>query len=228
MKKSRIEWPVVLFSLPFVLLGAAALLVTLWQIGSHLRSLGWVEHPALLQAAGTSEDKLEETSRREARYTYELNGKTYTGTRIAFSLIRSDGLDDWDERVAEYLGAPGRMIQIWVNPNDPTESVVVRDIRWAEFGAALLFAFGMGAGGLALLVKACSNGPAATPAKPTVKLGTVIACWFFAPLFGTLAWLLWRDGHVVWAVVASLQIVVAINAAVQYAKGLQRSRTPTA
>jgi hypothetical protein len=40
--------------------------------------------------------------------------------------------------------------------------------------------------------------------------------WLLAPIFGTLAWLLWRDGHGIWAGVAAVQLLLAANASVAY------------
>jgi hypothetical protein len=76
----------------------------------------------------------------EGRYRYQFAGREYVGERLSFSIVRSNGFDDWDEQLRETLGAEGGAINILVNPDNPAESVALADIRWAEFGAILLFA----------------------------------------------------------------------------------------
>jgi len=183
-----------------------------------------VEHPALLQSLGSVDApsihlRTRDTSRLEGRYTYAVDGREYVGTRITFSRVHAYGLDDWDDEIAAALGEPGQAITIWVNPKAPAESVAIRAMRWGEFGAYLLFAFGMGAGGIFFLTGAFGRGGPPLPPNtrpPRVKLVTVIVMWLLTPLFGALAWLLWRDDHAVWAGIVSLQILLTLNASYQY------------
>ena len=55
-----------------------------------------------------------------------------------------------------------------------------------------------------------------TPPVIVVRGRTVILMWLLAPVFGTLAWLLWRDGHGIWAGLATVQLLLAANASVAY------------
>lgn len=231
--KSGFSWPLLLIGIPFAALSLIALGLALWQITNHVRAQSWVEHPAVLQSL-RSEDapsihlRIRHPSRLEGSYTYTIDGRDYVSTQITFSRVHTYGLEDWDDSIAEALGEPGAAITIWVNPSNPAESVAIRDMRWDEFGAYLLFALGMGAGGILFLTGAFGRGgpplPPNTP-PPRVKLGTVIVMWLLTPLFGVLAWLLWRDGHGVWAGVVSLQILLTLNASYQYGvHRLARSR----
>lgn len=226
MKKisSNFSWPLFLLGIPFAILSLIALGLAFWQITSHVRALSWVEHPAVLQAL-SSEDapsihmRIRHPSRIEGSYIYSVDGRSYTGNRIAFSNVHVYGIDDWDEWVADKLGEPGNALTIWLNPNNPAESVALRDMRWSEFGACLIFAFGMGCGGVLFLNGAFARGGPSAKASakpPRVKLKTVVIMWLLTPLFGMLVWLLWRDGHAVWAGVASLQILLTLNASYQY------------
>lgn len=226
MKKQNPDftWQLFLIGIPFAALSLIALGLATWQITSHVRALSWVEHPATLLALDSLRARSntvisQRSSRLQGSYGYTINGRQYVGEQIAFSQVHAYGLDDWDEDIADALGKPGSSITIWVNPKDPAESVAIRDMRWGEFGVYLIFAFGMGCGGVFFLSGAFTRGgppPKANAKPPRVKLKTVIIMWLLTPLFGTLAWLLWRDGHPVWAGVVSLQIVLTLNATYQY------------
>ena len=205
-KKNRSLWPILVAGTAFSLFGLAALLIAGWQIVSHLRAQDWVAQPAVLESLQTSDSPRSgsslsaRTSRLEGRYRYQFAGREYVGERLSFSIVRSSNLEDWDEQLRESLSAAGGTISILVNPHNPAESVVLAAIRWAEFGAALLFAAGMGGGGWLLLVMALADGrrpgiQTKTPLVVAVRGRTVIIMWLLAPVFGTLAWLLWRDGH---------------------------------
>ena len=232
-KKKRSLWPLFAIGTAFSLLGLAALLIAGWQIVSHLRAQDWVEHTAILESLQTSESPRSgsslsaRTSRLEGRYRYQFAGHEYVSERLSFSIVRSSGLDDWDEQLQQTLGAAGETINILVNPDSPAESVALADIRWAEFGAALLFAAGMGGGGSLLLSIALADGRrsrflAKTPPVIVVRGRTVIIMWLLAPIFGTLAWLLWRDDHGIWAAIAAVQLLLAANASLAYLRQPRR------
>ena len=226
-KKNRSLWPLIVIGTAFSLLGLAAMLIAGWQIVSHLRAQHWEMQSAVLESLQTRDSSRSgsslsaRTSRVEGRYRYQFAGREYVGERLSFSIVRSNGFDDWDEQLRETLGAEGGAINILVNPDNPAESVALADIRWAEFGAILLFAAGMGGGGCLLLSIALTDGRrprllAKTPPVIVVRGRTVILMWLLAPIFGTLAWLLWRDGHGIWAGVAAVQLLLAANASVAY------------
>lgn len=224
MQKSGFTWQLFLIGIPFAALSLIALGLATWQITCHLRAQSWVAHPAVLEALGSESAasrhmRIDHTSRLHGSYRYTVADRDYVGKQLAFSWVYAYGLDDWDEDIADALGEPGSSITIWVNPKDPAESVAIRDMRWGEFGVYLIFAFGMGCGGVFFLSGAFAHGgppPKANAKPPRVKLKTVIIMWLLTPLFGTLAWLLWRDGHPLWASVVSLQIVLTLNATYQY------------
>jgi len=124
-------------------------------------------------------------------------------------------------QLADRLGEPGSAIRIRVNSADPTESVAFAGIRWAEVGACLLFVFGMGSGGGFFLFAAFAKGPPRRLPKscaPPVRVRglTVIVLWLLTPLVGLLAWLLWRDGHPLWAAALALQWPLTLNASVAW------------
>jgi excinuclease ABC subunit A len=138
-KKNRSLWPLIVIGTAFSLLGLAAMLIAGWQIVSHLRAQPWEMQSAVLESLQTRDSPRSgsslsaRTSRVEGRYRYQFAGREYVGERLSFSIVRSNGFDDWDEQLRETLGAEGGAINILVNPDNPAESVALADIRWAEF-----------------------------------------------------------------------------------------------
>ena len=221
-------WPLLLIGTGFSAIALAALIIAALHLINHLRAQTWVEHPAVLESIGESHSPTagqrlnsERTTRLEGRYHYQWQGRELTGERLSFSTIHAYNLDDFDLQLAEHLGEPGSAITIRVNPADPAESVAFAGIRWAEVGACLLFVFGMGSGGLFFFYAAFAKGRprkltgrGATPVR--VHGVTVIVMWLLAPLFGLIAWLLWRDGHPLWAAALALQWPLTLNASVAW------------
>lgn len=188
----------------------------------HLASQSWQPVDATLIDLGTRREQLPGgrgdavigTSRLTGRYTYALDGQTFTSDRISFSsmLTRSIGgrFDDWNERLTAALGEPGGTITVWVNPDKPAEAVVLRDIRWSEM--ALLLGFGL------MLLWASTHFLFATGtpvAAPQYSWRAVGVMWGIGASLAVLVPLLWRDGHPVWAVALAMPLLLAINGTLQ-------------
>jgi hypothetical protein len=77
-----------------------------------------------------------DTSRIDIQYRYTWNDHTYAGKRYDFSV----GSDNFNApRKAEIVARhqPGQTVACFVNPADPTQSVIDRDMHWAYmFGLA--------------------------------------------------------------------------------------------
>ncbi|WP_371323484.1 DUF3592 domain-containing protein [Dechloromonas sp. ZY10] len=216
-RRSGSLWPIYALGGACCLLALAALILVLWQIGQSLRAERWIAHPAeLIEQHASIAPGIglrRDLSRQAGRYRYQWAGREYYGEQLSFSFARSSNFDDWDAELAEQLGAPGESFMLWVNPNDPAESVVRRDIRWGEIGAALFLVAGFGGGGGVLLAAAGQRGPRQRRAgPPRVNGRTLLLMSGLLPLFALFAWLLWRDNHPFWAVLAGLQPLLTLNA----------------
>ena len=221
-------WPLLLIGTGFSAIALAALVIAALHLINHLRAQAWVEHPAILESIGESHAPVagqrlnsERSCRLEGRYRYQWQGRDYTGERLSFSIIHAYNLDDFDLQLADHLGGPGNAIHVRVNPADPAESVAFSEIRWGEVGACMLFVFGMGSGVLFFLYAAFAKGRSrklsgrgATPVR--LHGVTVLIMWLLPPLFGLLAWLLWRDGHPLWAATLALHWPLTVNASVAW------------
>jgi hypothetical protein len=87
-----------------------------------------------------------------AAYRYSVDGVGYMGDRIGVQPSGySDSVGDYHQRMYGELLRARRAgeVLVWVNPDDPSESVLDREIRWEVVrflgGFGLVFAFGGGA-----------------------------------------------------------------------------------
>lgn len=145
-----------LFALPFMAVG----IWMLYSIGSNLadgaRMSSWETVRGYVISGGyeTSRGDDSDTYKPYATYQYEYNGRTYEGTRVAISET-SDNIGDFQQELGRKLSAAAgtnRPVDIYVNPDDPAESIVSREIRWGLIGFKLIFLITFGGAGTALMI----------------------------------------------------------------------------
>jgi hypothetical protein len=98
-----------------------------WQDWYAMQS--WQPARARLLSVSGSENKT------EARYQYQVNGATYQGDRVYVAAF-SDNIGSYHSDMLTRLGNQERTdepIGVWVNPIDPQQSVIDRDMRWGLF-----------------------------------------------------------------------------------------------
>lgn len=162
---------------------AAYLAVTTVRDGARAR--GWPQVPATVQAVGDG----------TATYTYEYQGRKYTGDRLgAFWLGGSSDVDDWDERMSSRLEAAhrsGTPVTAYVNPENPGEAMLDHEIRWPLILFCLPFALGFGGVGIGLslyfLAKATGIDQLSTQPMLKPKAREMLTQWFFGILWNALA-----------------------------------------
>ena len=75
------------------------------------------------------------TYEAQTRYRYQVAGKDYESTRVGLdALSNSDNIDDWHRQWVGRLQtaqAAGQRITVWVNPDDPSQSLIDRSVRWS-------------------------------------------------------------------------------------------------
>jgi hypothetical protein len=131
-----------IFAIPFGGIGLGAAWAMATMVYDGLRTQDWV----LVKA------NVSETS---PTYHYVVGGQTYANDRRGTLRIEgTSDVDDFDDRVASIL-AKGRdekrPITVWVNPDNPAESMVDRDIRWMLFAFLVPFALAFGGVGVGAL-----------------------------------------------------------------------------
>jgi hypothetical protein len=147
-----------LFALPFAGVGVWML----WLISSTLidawEMRAWLPAQAQVISAGytTSSGEDSDTYEAHAQYRYYWNGQTYTGDRVSIS-SGGDNIGDYQTETGSRLSAAqrsGEPITVYVNPDQPSEAVVNRDIRWGMVGFKSIFVFVFGGVGFGLLYAA--------------------------------------------------------------------------
>ena len=144
-----------LFALPFAAVGAWMS----WSVGNTLYSAwqmsGWPTTEAYLSSGGYethSGDSL--TYEAYAEYTYTWDGRTYRGNRVGIG-SGADNIGDYQQdtgRTLQRAASNGRPVTVYVNPEDPAESILDPGVRWALVGFKMIFVVVFGGVGIGLLV----------------------------------------------------------------------------
>lgn len=155
-EKKKSGLALILFGGIFLLAGLGVMvfgpLDTLYQ---HVRSSDWVQVPATLESVSLDRHRGDNsyTYSVSASYRYSINGHNYYNTRVGYDM-GSDNIGDYHDDLVwrlERARDAGRL-RVWVNPEDPAESQLVRDLRWKKIGFTLLFGFIFFAVGLGIML----------------------------------------------------------------------------
>jgi hypothetical protein len=128
----------------------------------------WVEVPAKIEdvkfpgAGGGSH-------RAAANYTYEFDGKQYQGQRVGLLEI-SDNFGDFQQRAFNELKRhhdDGTPFRAFVNPNNPSQSVLYRQLRWELMSFFSIFPAVFGSAGLGMAAGAYAASRRTTASAPT-------------------------------------------------------------
>lgn len=145
-----------LFALPFFGVGA-------WMgfaIGDHLLDAremdAWQPVDARLSAAGYHSHSGDDSNTYEAyaTYTYAWRDHVYRNDRVSIA-GGSDNIGDYQQEFGRYLSnamGRGQTITVYVNPLNPAEAVIDRDLRWGLLGFKAIFFFVFGGAGLGLII----------------------------------------------------------------------------
>ncbi|MCC6142715.1 MAG: DUF3592 domain-containing protein [Candidatus Hydrogenedentes bacterium] len=151
----------VLFALPFTAVGVGMAVWLVYGLYDWQQMQGWVETPAYILQAELEEHSDEDGSTYSvaATYQYEFDGRRYTGSRVAVDET-SDNLgsfwEDLHRELQEYLpleqSGQGKPYRAFVNPANPTEAVLNRDLRPGFILFKLVFVLAFGGVGVGLIV----------------------------------------------------------------------------
>lgn len=159
-----------LFGLPFAAVGIGCLAYLAYIGYNHQRVQTWVETPALLEHAQVQENTDSDgdtTYRLDAAYTYDFAGQTHRSEWVGLQ-TGSDNIGSWHhDRYAEL--APyyeqGQPFRCYVNPDNPAEAILFRDLRTGIAGLLLCVGIIFGGVGLTIIVGAFVGGSAQREAK---------------------------------------------------------------
>lgn len=145
-----------LFALPFFGVGVWML----WSVSNEFfdayQMQSWMRVEARLSSAGyrTHSGDDSDTYEAYARYSYTFQGKAYVGSRVSIA-SGADNIGDYQRDIARELSgaqARGNAIVVYVDPKEPSNSIIDRGIRWGLIGFKSIFLFVFGGVGLGLLV----------------------------------------------------------------------------
>lgn len=157
MTRMKGRWFMLLFSLPFAGVGAGFLLLSIIPSVMEWRQMqGWPQVDAQLHSAELVSSRGDDstTYRVDARYSYEYGGQYYENERVGI-MEGSDNIGDFHQIVAARLEEAlraGTPVPAWVNPANPADAVLNRDMRWGMLAFKGLFALLFGGVGFGLLV----------------------------------------------------------------------------
>jgi hypothetical protein len=123
----------VLFITPFVLIGIGIFGLALYQFGKVAQARNWTPvHAKVLSVEMVSSSDSESTSYKvEMKYKYSVSSQTFMGSSVSFN----SGMNNIEHYGELYnVLNQSQVIQIYVNENDPAESVVIRGITNAMIG----------------------------------------------------------------------------------------------
>ena len=134
-----------LFAVPFGGVGAGASWVLVRMLQDGHRAQEWVRAKATVESYGQG----------KVDYRYRFNGVEYRGNRLGANPIGgTDDIDSWHDDMNAMLSAAQsgeKPLTVWVNPENPSESMVDREIRWKLVLFTIPFALGFGGVGLGAL-----------------------------------------------------------------------------
>jgi hypothetical protein len=145
-----------LIALPFFGVGVwmaysvSSNLLDAWQMRQ------WVPVQATLTRAGYETHSGDDSTSYEAyaEYNYSYGDRDYSNDRVAIA-TGADNLGDFHVDIGRRLSAAmsrGEAVIVFVNPDDPGDSILNRTVRWALLGFDAIFLLVFGGVGLGLLV----------------------------------------------------------------------------
>ena len=148
-------WFLILFAIPFAGIGvykAGALGRGLW---AYREAQSWAATPATLLRAGLKEVDGDDctTFRATARYRYEFGGKAYVSDRVALRKS-SDNIGNFQRERGKELQKKFRnkeAVTAYVNPANPAEAILFRDLRPEMMVFDSMFALMFGGAGFGLI-----------------------------------------------------------------------------
>ena len=144
-----------LIALPFAAVGAGMAVWIVCNLVAYARMASWEETPAKVRHAELKahSDTDGDTYEVVAEYEYHYGGRKYVGHRVEID-SGADNFGSFQRDAHRQLSAcqkSGRPFHCFVNPADPSQAVLFREMRWEIIGAKMIFALAGGAVGFGTL-----------------------------------------------------------------------------
>ena len=128
----------VLFGLPFFLIGLAVMFFFAVKPLMKIKTAdSWTPTSAMVLESQLKTNHSSDSTTYQAvgRYTYQVNGQEYQSTELSF-FSGSDNIGSYHQDLSRTLSramAQKEKITVYVNPENPSEAVYDRSIRWSMF-----------------------------------------------------------------------------------------------
>lgn len=109
------------------------------QIYDHMRTRDW--RPVRAEILSVKLIKSGDRSHVEARYAYEIDGRRHESRRVGIH-TGSDNVGGYHQKLYRRLArakARDKPVTVWVNPDDPGDAFIERNIRWFLVGLLMTF-----------------------------------------------------------------------------------------
>jgi hypothetical protein len=131
----------VVFALGFGAVGAFALHTLAGQLSGWWQARSWQPVSATVVSAELKTSSGESTSYKAlARYRYVVDGQTHEGNRIDLGGASNNAWHQEQYARLKHALSAQRPIEVWIDPADPTHSVVDRDLRLRDLVLMVPFA----------------------------------------------------------------------------------------
>jgi hypothetical protein len=106
----------------------------LWLMGQDTyRARHWVAVPAQVKSSALVAPREAKVAKEvQATYQYTWKEVRYTGQRIGFGVASADGFGSWQRDTYDQLKnaeLSGESISVWIDPEQPSDSVIQRQPR---------------------------------------------------------------------------------------------------
>jgi hypothetical protein len=143
-----------LFPLPFILISAGTGWILYAEYRDYRTAQNWIEIPAQIRRVEMTTGVRNNVRETKAEYDYELGERRFHGSRVTI-YSGSDNLGDFQIRAfreLKHYADSGKPFRCYVDPKDPSESVIYREFRQEIFILLLVCTTGFGLFGVGLLI----------------------------------------------------------------------------
>jgi hypothetical protein len=145
----------ILFALPFAAVGVGVGVWLASTLLTYLSARSWVETPAQIIRTDLKVSRGKSTSYQvTAEYAYEFGGRKYHGNRVGltggydnFGSFQQDAYRELDQHKRSK-----KPFRCFVNPAQPGEAVLYRQLRWEMAAFQMIFVLVFGTVGFGLLI----------------------------------------------------------------------------
>jgi uncharacterized membrane protein YsdA (DUF1294 family) len=154
---SKGYWFLFLFLIPFLGFGIWMGSQTFKTINKVDAAQSWTETPAEVLSCVLKSHRGSKGSRTycvTGQFAYTFNTKKYRSFQVTFYTDGNDNVGNFHQRIFHQLESARlskKTLPCWVNPNNPDEAVLIRELRPEMIGFQLLFVVFFGGAALAIM-----------------------------------------------------------------------------